>query len=152
MDMRVKDQGLAPGVEHSERADKSAELGRRYVQQGLAGGAQQDCVEDLWRVQSQGVQRLGNGEDDVEVRNVENFLASLLEPALTRLGAAPGTVPVATGVPEDVLVVAAITPVAVAAQGIGAAVGDRAQHFALGWRGGAAGQKIPALRARDRAE
>ena len=51
----------------------------------------------------QNVQRLGNGEDDMEVGNVENLLAPLLEPFRAGLGAAPGTVTVATGVPEDVL-------------------------------------------------
>jgi hypothetical protein len=148
----VKDQRLAPGVEHREHAKDRAEPAGSDIRECLASGAEQDCVNDLGRVEGQSVEGVGDGEDDVEVRNVEHFIAPLLEPARACLGAAPGTVPVAARVPEDMLIVAAVTVIAVAAQSLGAAVRDGTQHLALGGRDRATGEKLPALRASDRAE
>jgi hypothetical protein len=96
MNVGVKDQSLAPGVKHGEDADVCAELRGRNIGQRLAGGAKQNRIEDLGRVKDQGVQRLRDGEDDVEVGNVENLFAPLLEPALPGLGPTPGTMAVAT--------------------------------------------------------
>jgi hypothetical protein len=49
---------------------------------------------------------VGQGKDDVEVRYAEQVLLAACEPALASLGLALGTVPVATGVIGDGLVVA----------------------------------------------
>jgi hypothetical protein len=95
MNVRMKHDGLAPGMEHGENAEQSAKLGRSDIAQGLCGSTQEDGIDDLGRVHGQWVQALGNGKDDVEVRNVENLLAPLLEPALPGLGTTSGTVPVA---------------------------------------------------------
>lgn len=88
----------------------------------------------------------------MEVGNVEDFVASVVQPALPGLGPAPRAMPVTARVPEGVLVVAPITLIAVAAQGLGAAVGDRAQHRDLGRGDGAARDKVSTLGARDGAE
>ena len=84
-------------------------------------------------MENQIVERIRKGEEDVEVRNVENFLAAFLEPVRTGFGAAPGTVTITTGVPEDVLVVAAVAVIKMTTQSVGTAVGDRTQHLALRW-------------------
>jgi hypothetical protein len=152
MNVRVKDEGLPPGVKHRENADDGTNLGSCNVEQSLTGRAEQDRIHDRRCVLREHVQRVRNGEDDMEVGNVEHLPASLLEPPLTGFGAATWTVTVAAGVPEDVLIVAAVTVIAVTAQSAGAAVRDGTQHLALGGRDRAAGEKFPALRASDRAE
>ena len=73
MNVGVKDQSLTPGVKHGEHADVCAKLRGRDINQSLAGGAKQNGIEDLGRVQGQGVQ------------NVEDLFAPLLEPALPGL-------------------------------------------------------------------
>jgi hypothetical protein len=88
----------------------------------------------------------------VEVGNVEHFRSSLLEPSLTGFGAATWTVTVTAGVPENLLMVAAVTVITVASQSAGAAVRDRTQHLALGGRDRATSEKLPALRASNRAK
>jgi hypothetical protein len=54
------------------------------------------CRARLGRVQGQDVEDRGDGEDDVKVRNVEDFAAPGLEPALPRFPAAARTVSIAT--------------------------------------------------------
>ena len=95
MNVRVKDQGLAPRVKYGEDADVCAKLRGRNIGQSLASSAKQDRIEDLGRVQVQRVQSLRDGKDDMEVGNVENLFAPLLEPALPGLGPTAGTMPVA---------------------------------------------------------
>lgn len=152
MNVRVKDERLSPGVKHRQNADEGTELGMYDVEESLSGRAEQDRVQDGRCVLRDHVQRVRNGEDDVEVGNVEYLVASLLEPPLTGFGAATWTVPVAAGVPEDVLIVAAVTVIAVTAQSVSAAVRDGTQHLALGGRDRATSEKLPSLRASDRAE
>jgi hypothetical protein len=126
MNVGVKDQGLAPGVKHGEDADVCAKRRGRDIDQGLASGAKQNRIEDLRRVLDQRVQTLRDGEDDMEVGNVEDLFAPLLEPVLAGLGPTAGTMAVAARVPEGVLVIAPITLIEMSAHGLGAAVGDRA--------------------------
>jgi hypothetical protein len=68
----------------------------------------------------------------VEIRDVENFIASRIEPLLTGFSTAAGTVTVAARVPEDVLEPTGVTAVAMTAQGGRAAIGHGAHHLALG--------------------
>ena len=71
------------------------------------------------------------GENDVEVRNAEEFFLSCGEPALASLCLALGTVPVSAGVVRDGLITALRTLIDVAAQRSGAAASDRPQHTQL---------------------
>src|ERR1700690_885049 len=119
MDVGMKRERLTPGMEHSEDAEVGAELRSSEIEQGPAGGAEQDRIDHLGSAEGQSIEALGDGEDDVKVGNVEDLLASCLEPVLAGLTPAAGTVAIATGVPEDVLVAAAITVVAMTAQGRG---------------------------------
>jgi hypothetical protein len=73
-----------------------------------------------------------DGEDDVKVRDIENFVAPCIEPLLSGLAAAARTVSIAARVPEDVLDAAEITAVAMTAEGKRAAIGHGAHHLALG--------------------
>ena len=80
------------------------------------------------------------------------FVASSLEPLVTSLAAAAGTMAIAAGVPEDVFVAAAITEIAMTAESRSAAIGNGAHHLELGGRSGVAGEKLAALGADDCAE
>ena len=115
------------------------------IEQSLARGAEQDRVETSGACRTRALRMLRDGEDDVEVGNVEDFFAPRLEPLLPRLAATPGTVTVAARVPEDVLVAAGVTTVAMTAQGGRAAVGDGAHHLALGGAHGELARRSPPL-------
>jgi hypothetical protein len=115
MNVRMKDESLSPCVKNGEEADRCTELGSGDVDKRLASRAQQNRVEQLRRMKDQRVEPVGNGEDDVEVRDVEHFLAPLFEPESSGFTAAARTMTIAAGVPEDVLVLATVTPIAMTA-------------------------------------
>jgi hypothetical protein len=56
----------------------------------LARGSEQDGVDERGRVQSQDIEDRGDGEDHVKVGNVEDLIASRVEPLLAGLAAASG--------------------------------------------------------------
>jgi hypothetical protein len=107
VEMRMQSQVLSPGVQDAEEADLGSEvLGvGGNLKHGLSGGAEEQIIEQPWIALTERVQVVGQGKDDVEVRYAEQVLFAPCEPALTRLGLALGTVPVATGVIGDGLVV-----------------------------------------------
>jgi hypothetical protein len=108
VEMRMQSQVLSPGVENAEEADLGSEvLGvGGNLKHGLSGGAEEQIIEQPWIALTERVQLVGQGKDDVEVRYAEQVLFAPCKPALARLGLALGTVPVATGVIGDGLVVA----------------------------------------------
>ena len=69
--MDMLGQGLAPGVEHRRDADFSAQMlgiaGK--LLQGLGGSLEQQVVEAPLVHADQGIELMGQGEDDVEVGN-----------------------------------------------------------------------------------
>jgi hypothetical protein len=115
MNVGMKDKRLPPGVKNREDADRGFQLRSGDVDKRLAGAAQQNRVEQLRRMKDQGLEPVGDGEDDVEVWNVEHFLAALFEPQSSGFAATAWTMTIAAGVPEDVLVLATVAPVAMAA-------------------------------------
>lgn len=152
MDMGMEHKGLAPGMKNGQHAHASTESRSAEIEQGLPSSAQQNGIDDFGRVPSQDIEDLGNGEDDVEVRNVEDFIASRVEPLLTCLTAAPRTVTIATRVPENVLEATRVTAVAMTAEGGRTAVGHGAHHFALGGTDRKLLEKLPTLGASDGTE
>lgn len=108
VEMRMQSQVLSPGVQDAEEADLGSEvLGvGGNLKHGLGGGAEEQIIEQPWIALTERVQLVGQGKDDVEVRYAEQVLFAPCEPALARLGLALGTVPVATGVIGDGLVIA----------------------------------------------
>ena len=118
MDVRVEGERLAPSVEHSEDAEQSAKLRFAYIEDGLSRRPQEDGVKDDGSVKGQRVKTFGDGEDGVEVGSIEDLAPPSVEPALSGLGAAARTMPVAAGVPEDVLEAAVITLIAMTAESI----------------------------------
>ena len=108
VEMRMQSEVLSPGVQDAEEADLGSEvLGvGGNLKHGLGGGAEEQIIEQPWIALTERVQLVGQGKDDVEIRYAEQVLFAPCEPALARLGLALGTVPVATGVIGDGLVVA----------------------------------------------
>src|SRR6266446_5713355 len=116
MDVGVEDEGLSPGVEHGETSGLDAEAAGGDVEQGRAGSAEQQIVEEARCVESDDVERLGHGEDDVKIGNGEKLVTSRVEPAQAGRTAAAGTASVAARMPLHVLVAAAIAELALPAE------------------------------------
>src|SRR3954453_13213455 len=129
-------QVLSPGMEHREEADLSAQMpgvGRDRAQ-GLGRRAEQDAVDDLLVLVSDGGDFLRYREDDVEVLGVEDLGAAILQPFGTGQRLAFRAVPVPAAVVRDALMPALIALVDVATQRRRAAALDRGHDAAL--RGG----------------
>lgn len=73
MQMPMMDQRLAPRVEHSKEADRSAEMLRIACDglEGLDRGVEQDAVDHASVLQGNGCDWLWHREDDVEVFAVQ---------------------------------------------------------------------------------
>ena len=73
--MRVLTESLAPGMEHCEESDLRAQmLGvSRDGAQRLAGGAEQNAVDDLLVLKGKGGDGLRYGEDHMKILGVEKF-------------------------------------------------------------------------------
>ena len=103
MDMRVMSESLAPGVEHCGDADagaKMVEIGGDRDQR-LGGGAEQDGVDGGLVVEGDRGDRRRQREDDVEVRDRQEFSLTLGEPLGARQALTLRTVPVAAGIVGD---------------------------------------------------
>ena len=78
----MKEEILSPTVEHGEEADLGAEMfgigsdGR----QGLGRGSEQNAVDEIFVLVSNGGDRFGEGEDDMKIRSRENFRFSVFRP------------------------------------------------------------------------
>ena len=111
MPMRMMDEGLAPGVEHGDEADLRAKMPRVGGDgvEGLGRRLKQDVVNGCFVVTRERSDRLGDGEDDVEVFAVEQFGRALLDPRGAGERLALGTVAITAGVVGDALVSARVT-------------------------------------------
>ena len=141
MDVRMMLQFLVPGVEDTEKADLRTQMPGMAsdFEQGLGAGAEQQIVENLLVLQSQGRQKMRKGEDHVHVAGGQEFLLARLEPAVAGLGLTLGTVPISARVIRDGAIPAAGTLIAVPAECGGAATLDGRQDLAmLGGQPGAA--------------
>src|ERR1700692_954363 len=83
MDVVMAQQVLTPGMQDGEESDLGAEPLRigSHFEQGLGTSLEQLVEKGPGRSQSQGVQFVGQGEDDVEVVGVEQILLLGLEPS-----------------------------------------------------------------------
>jgi hypothetical protein len=103
-------------------------------------------------VQSNDVEHLWHGEDDVEIGHREKLGAASFEPSSPSRSSASRTGAVAAGAPLNVLVAALVTLLPLPAEGGCAACADRTHGFALRSRGAAVAQKGLASSSYDRAE
>jgi hypothetical protein len=95
MDVVMAQQVLAPGMEDGEEADLGAEPFRigSHFEQGLGTGLEQQVEKGPGRSPSQGVQFVGQGEDDMEVVGVEQVPLLGFEPSPAFLRLALGATP-----------------------------------------------------------
>src|SRR5687767_877826 len=103
-------QDLVPSMEDGEKAHVRAEILGFCGDgsQGLGSGLKEQVVAQTLVLQRDGCQLVGKGEDDVEVRDVEEFTLSGGEPFGSCGGLTLGAVPVAAGVVGDLFVAAGI--------------------------------------------
>lgn len=126
MQVWVQYERLAPGVQNREDSQVSPEvLGiGRDLEQRLGGAVEQQIIEHLGVAQSQNVELLRQGEDDVKVGHRQQFVAPPLEPAFLLQVLTLRTVTVAAGVVDRLFRAALLTAVQVSSQNRGAAVFD----------------------------
>src|SRR5436190_4073940 len=77
------------------------------------------------------MERVGKGEDHVEVRHREKLALALFEPSLASLGLAAWAMPIPARVPDDVTKTAVRALIEMSAEGRSATEGNGAQSTAL---------------------
>src|SRR5262245_14782490 len=90
---------------------------RRNGTQGLCRGLEQEVIEDAFVLIGQGRNRLWDREDDVKVGRREQFRPPRLQPLGAGQGLTFGTMPVATRVVGNTMMVTPVTGFDMAAQG-----------------------------------
>ena len=131
VEMGVEGQFPGPGVQHQHQARRGLQPGPEQLQEGPGRGAEQGAVELGRILPGQEPQFRREGEHQVEVRQVQEALGFLVEPAFLGQGLALGAVPVSAGVVADPLEIAVLADLLVPAEGGGAALADRREHAAL---------------------
>lgn len=133
MQMRMEKQVLSPTVQYREKADLGAQMLGIGSDggQGLGGGAEENAVEAIFVLVSDGRERFGNGEDDMKIVRVENFGGSFLDPLRTSEGLTFWAMTVAAAVVAGSLVTAAVAALEMTAESGGAAHLDRGHDAPL---------------------
>ncbi len=133
MDVGVVLEVLPPGVQHGEEADLGPEvLGiGGDLSQGGGGGLEQEAVDHPRVLQGDRVERRGQGEDDVEIRDRQEFRFAGLRPVGGGVCLTLGAVAIAAGVVGDPPVPAPVAGFDMAAQRRGPTGRDVAQGVAL---------------------
>ena len=131
-------QRLAPGVQHGGDAQLGLEAVPAKLQQGLAGGAEQQGVEGALVLLDQRVERVRQREHQVEIRHRQERRLLFGQPVSGRLPLAQRAVPVAAGMRHKMRAATLQAPVAMAAQCRGAASQQRVENAPMmpgqGWR------------------
>jgi hypothetical protein len=88
MNMRVSLEFLTPGVQHAEEADFCTEVSRiaSDFEKGFGTGAEQEIVEDLFVLQDQWRQPVGECEDHVHVARRKKFSLARGDPLFPSSG------------------------------------------------------------------
>ena len=133
VDMRMRLEGLSPGVQDGEEPNLDAEMlgvGSHFEQRGGAALEQQREQPPLI-LPHQRHERVRYAEDQMEVARRQEFLLALREPLLASVGLALGAVPVAARVIRDGLMTAAHALIAMSAERDGTATRNGSEHLAL---------------------
>ncbi len=134
MQMKMVDQGLAPGVQHSNEAELPLK-----APLGISGKSLQ-CLIDRTKQQRQGlfsvaqdngVEIMGQSEDQVKVSTGQKLRLAVVEPFLLGHGLALGAVPIPAGVISDALEAAGIASFDMAAESCGPALFNMVHDFTL---------------------
>src|ERR1017187_7784366 len=123
MEMRMKKQVLSPTVKDSEKADLSAQMLGISSDggQGLGRGSEEDAVDEIFVLVSDGSNLFGNREDDMKIVRRQNLRRSFFDPLGTCEGLTLWTVAVAAAVVARPLVITTVAPLEMTAQSCGAA-------------------------------
>ena len=99
-------------MQHGEEPQSHAQmLGiARDREQRFGGGVEEYVVDGVFVVEGDGGDRLGNGEDHVEVVDRQQFGLALLQPLGACQSLTLGAVPVAAGAVASVRVLAVVAP------------------------------------------
>src|SRR5437667_6490535 len=86
MNMRMKFELLAPGVQDTEEADLCPKVSRiaRHFEEGFRTGTKQKIIEDLLVLQDQWPQATGQGEHDMAVGRRAEFSPTASDPPFPR--------------------------------------------------------------------
>ena len=130
--MGMVHQGLAPGVQHGDEADSSAEMLRVGGDgpESSCGGSEQGAVDFALVLQCQRRQLCRQGEDDVEIGDRQQILAAVFQPLGALLRLALRAVAIAAGVVRYAYLTTGIASIDVAAE-LGGTTGCEIAHDAL---------------------
>ena len=133
MQMRMKKQALSPTVKYGEKADLGAQMFGIGSDdgQGLGRGSEQNAVDEIFVLVSEGSDLFGNGEDDMKILRLENFGCSFFNPLGTSERLTFWAMTVTTGIIAGPLVTTAVAPLEMTAQSCGAAHLDRGHDAPL---------------------
>ena len=131
--MRVLQQLLIPGVQHTKEAEFGAEMTgiSRHLQQCLGAGTKQQPVDLALVLQGDRRQGIRQGKDHMDVPGRQQVATSRRQPAVTRVGLALGTVPVAARVEGDGTIAAAGTSIDMASEGRCSTGQNGVEHFQM---------------------
>lgn len=133
VDVHMSSQILSPGMQYrGKRRFRPQPTGiPGELQQGFRHHGQQRVVHPAVVNRREGIERMGQGEDQVGIGNRQQFGEAPLGPSLLRAGLAGGAMTVAAGVVDVFTVPAVVTRKAMAAEGGGAAVAHGAPDLCL---------------------
>src|SRR5229473_2933365 len=133
MEMRMEKQVLPPTVKYSEKADLGAQMLGIGSDggQGLGRGSEENAVEEIFVLVSDGSDRFGNREDDMKIVRRENFGRSFFDPLRTSEGLTFWAMTVAAAVVAGSLVTTAVAALEMTAESGGAAHLDRGHDAPL---------------------
>jgi len=129
----MKQDVLPPGVQHGGETDFRSQMpgsGGDFLQ-GPGDRSEQDIKKEGLVAESEGIQFVRKGEDDVEVGNRQERGQPFFEPIVAGDALALGTMAIAAGMEGDALLAAGVALVQVSAEGGGAALQDVAHHLFL---------------------
>src|SRR5260370_19370522 len=122
---------LCPTVQHGSETDLRSQMpgsGGDFLQ-GPGDRSEQDIKKEGLVAESEGIQFVRKGEDDVEVGNRQERGQPFFEPIVAGDALALGTMAIAAGMEGEALPAAGGPLVPVSAQGGGAALRDGAPHL-----------------------
>jgi hypothetical protein len=112
MDVGMKQEILAPGVQDGEESDLGSKMFGigGHLGQCLGNSAEQQVIEFNGVLPDERVEFMGQREYDVKVAGRQQFLLSRSDPSLTRLSLTLGTMTVTAGVERDAVFIVAPIP------------------------------------------
>lgn len=128
MDVRMKCQGLSPGVQHGNRTGDHSQLPFAHRVDRSKGGPEKQLVALASFRQEERVQRLRHCEDQMEVRYRKQAPALGIDPTCLLQALALGTVTVTAGVVERLFAATLVAHLEVTAQGGCSALHDVSDH------------------------